>query len=324
MSGTSADRDGRALARMTRLVEGSSRFFGGPAFPAFVLTVLLLYEACLVALTVVPPADSGLGAFAADFRVWCLAADPATGRTNWGYAIGMMSPPVFVAISIAFVWWRPLTSLVARPLAAVRPMLAAFAIVASSVGLAAATVTPQPVRGELPFPAEALRTTYAAPPLRLTDQTGATVDLAELRGHVVLLTAMYTRCVHTCPLVMAQAKSVVAGLSPAERADLRVVAVTLDPENDTQPVLATLAAYQNLQAPLWHLVTGEPAIVERTLDLMNVARRRDPVTTAIDHANLFLLIDRRGRLAYRFTLGEQQARWLTTAVRMLLGENGRA
>jgi protein SCO1/2 len=322
MSGTSADEAGRSVAWMTRAVDWASRFFGGPAFPVFVLAVLLSYEAGLVLLTFLPAADSGLGAFAADFRVWCLAADPATGRTNWGYAIGMMSPPLFMAIPVAWLWWGPLRTIGSRPLAAVRPVLAALAIVGSS-GMAVAAAAPRPIRGELPFPAEALRTDHAPPPLRLVDQTGATIDIADLRGKVVLLTAMYTRCVHTCPLVMAEAKSVVAGLTAEQRADLRVVVVTLDPQNDTPPVLATQAAYHGLETPLWHLVTGEPPIVERALDLMNVARRRDPATTAIEHANLFLLIDRRGRLAYRFTLGGQQERWLTTAVRMLLGERGR-
>jgi cytochrome oxidase Cu insertion factor (SCO1/SenC/PrrC family) len=311
------------MARLTRLVDGAARFFGGPAFPTFAVALLVLYEGALVALALAPPSETGLGAFAADFRVWCLSADPATGRTNWGYAAGMMAPPLLVAVSIVALWWRPLTALGARPVAAVRPSLAAAAIVAAGAALAG-LAAPQPVRGELPFPAEALRTAYAPPPLRLTDQAGATVDLAALRGRVVLLTAIYTRCVHTCPAAMAQARSVVASLSPAERSGLSVVAVTLDPANDDQAVLATLAAVQDLQPPLWHLVTGEPAAVERTLDLMNVARTRNPATNDIDHANLFLLVDRQGRLAYRFTLGSQQARWLTTAVRLLLGERDRA
>lgn len=311
------------MARLTRILDGASRFFAGPAFPTFAIALLVLYEGCLVALAVMPPADTGLGAFAADFRVWCFAADPATGRANWGYAAGMMSPPLFIVVSVAWIWWRPLAALGARPLAAVRPSLAAAAVVVAGGTLVGFT-TPEPIRGELPFPAEALRTDLAAPPLRLTDQTGATVDLADLRGQVVLLTAMYSRCVHTCPLVMAQAKRVVSELSPAEKSGLKIVVVTLDPANDDQTVMATLAAVQDVHAPLWHLVTGQPAAVERTLDLMNVSRKRDPETTAIDHANLFLLVDRHGRLAYRFTLGDQQERWLTTALRLLLGETGRA
>ncbi len=40
----------------------------------------------------------------------------------------------------------------------------------------------------------------------------------------------------------------------------------------------------------------------------------------IDHANLFLLVDRAGRIAYRLTLGERQQRWLTSALEFLLRE----
>ena len=44
----------------------------------------------------------------------------------------------------------------------------------------------------------------------------------------------------------------------------------------------------------------------RSLDRMQMARDRDPETGVINHANLFLLIDRDGRLAYRLGLGERQ------------------
>ena len=56
------------------------------------------------------------------------------------------------------------------------------------------------------------------------------------------------------------------------------------------------------------------------LDRMQIARERDPDSGVISHANLFLLIDRDGRLAYRLGLGERQQRWLVSALRVLLGE----
>ena len=43
-------------------------------------------------------------------------------------------------------------------------------------------------------------------------------------------------------------------------------------------------------------------------------------TRMIDHANLFLLLDREGRIAYRLSLGDQQERWLVTALQVLLRE----
>jgi cytochrome oxidase Cu insertion factor (SCO1/SenC/PrrC family) len=75
-----------------------------------------------------------------------------------------------------------------------------------------------------------------------------------------------------------------------------------------------------MQSTLYHLVTGDPADVERLLDRMQIARQRDPETGVINHANLFLLVDRDGRIAYRFGLGERQQRWLTSALEILLRE----
>jgi len=40
----------------------------------------------------------------------------------------------------------------------------------------------------------------------------------------------------------------------------------------------------------------------------------------IDHANLFLLLDRNGKVAYRLGLGDRQERWLASALRILLQE----
>jgi len=307
------------MNRMTRGIEVLERFFAGAAFPTFAIAVMVLYEAALVALAVLPSGESGLGAFAADFRAWCLGVDQATGRTNWAYALGMISPPALVAGVIAWLWRGPLTGLRVRPRAALGPLFAAVAIVACG-GAVFAFAAPRTVQGPPAFPAEALRTGFGPPALRLTDQNGATVDLEDLRGKVVLLTGVYASCVRTCPMIMTEAKQIVAGLSDAQRADFRVVAVTLDPGHDTPEVLADLARLQGLGAPVWHLVTGDSLEVERTLDRMEVARTRDPETGVIDHANLFLLVDRGGRLAYRFALGRRQQEWLAAAVRLLLSE----
>ena len=164
-----------------------------------------------------------------------------------------------------------------------------------------------------------LRTTNEAPPLRLIDQTGSPVDLGALRGQVVLLTAVYASCPHECPLILSTAKRVVEELG-ARGADLRVVAVTIDPAHDTPEVLARLGELHGMQPPRWRFVTGDTATVARTLDRMNIARHRDPKTGIIDHADLFLLIDRQGKLAFQFTSSPKQERQLVEALRILLRE----
>jgi protein SCO1/2 len=196
---------------------------------------------------------------------------------------------------------------------------AALLLAGSAAGLTLSTS--QPASGELPFPAEELRTSHEAPPLALTNQLGDPVALSALKGKVVMLTAVYASCPHTCPVILSQAKGAIAELSLEAQQDLRVVAVTMDPEHDSTGVLAELAKNHGLQAPLYNLVTGEAAEVEGILDRMEIARQRDSETGVISHANLFLLIDREGRLAYRLGLGERQQRWLATALKLLLRES---
>ena len=306
-----------------RLAERLEVFVSGGRFPAFAICLLALYELLLVALLLAPGGPTGLGAFADEFRVWCFGYDPATGRLDPGYVIGMLAPPLLVGALFALFWQEPLRGLLRRPAALAAPVLSAALLVAGAaagftlLGSGAAS-------GELLFPAEALRTAHRAPQLRLVNQAEEPVDLEKLRGKVVMLTAVYASCPHSCPAILTQARETLAGLTDAERADVRVVAVTLDPENDSPQKLAELAKMHSLELPVYNLVTGDPPEVERVLDEMSVARVRDPETGVIEHPNLFLLLDRDGRLAYRLGLGERQQRWLSAALRILLGEAPRA
>lgn len=298
---------------------GAERFFDGGIFPAFVLWVLVQWEAVLVALLLGPGGDSGMGAFADEFRIWCFGYDPATGRLNPALVMSMMGPPLVIGPFIALFWWEPLRALAARRRAWIAPAAAA----ALAVGVAALAFTAlgrEPEGDALPFPAESLRTALHSPQLVLVDQKRQTVDLAALRGKVVLITAIYSSCPLSCPLIFDQAKRAIAAVPEALRQDLRVIAVSMDPARDTPEALAELARRHGVDAPLYALVTGEPERVERVLDDLGVARTRNPETGVIDHANLFLLVDRDGRIAYRLTLGERQRRWLSAALEVLLRE----
>jgi len=291
----------------------------GAAFPAFALSLLACWEVFLIAMLLAPSSASGLGAFAEDFRIWCFGYDPATGRTEVAYVMSMIVPQFMIAGFIAYFWWEPLRELSKQPRRIARYLGAAALLVAGAAAGFALSADPTP-KGELPFPAEELRTAYAAPQFALINQLRETIGPAQFEGNVVILTAVYASCPHTCPLILSQAKAAIAELSAEEREDLRVIAVTMDPESDSPEVLHKLAENHGMQSPLYHLVTGDPEDVEPLLDRMEIARQRDPETGIINHANLFLLIDREGRVAYRLGLGERQQRWLSSALRVLLRE----
>ncbi len=307
------------MANSSKRLDALRRFVIGAAFPAFALSLLFCWLVFLIAMLLAPASASGFGAFAEDFRIWCFGYDPATGRSETAYVLAMIAPQFMIGAAVAYFWWEPLREVWRKPWVIARYLgVAAVLVAGASAGFALSA--DRAPGGEFPFPAEELRTAYAPPQFALTNQRGETVRLADLEGQVVVLTAVYASCPHTCPVILSQTKAAIAQLSPEERAGLRVVAVTMDPERDTPDVLGELANNHGLEPSVYHLVTGDPAEVEPLLDRMQIARQRDPETGVISHANLFLLIDRQGRIAYRLGLGERQQRWMVSALRVLLRE----
>ncbi len=312
---------GRAESGWPAKIAAVERFFAGHAFPALTIATLLSFAALLGGLLALPPSPDALGGFAEQFRVWCFGYDPATKSVRWGLVAATFSE-LFLFTAIVFALWRkPLAEQARRRVSAFAPvLLAALLLVAAlATGFAALSDGRVPVDPTV-FPAKALRTALTAPRFTLTDQDGASISLDALRGRVVLVTAVYASCGLACPRILGQAKGAVATLTDEERANLTVLGLTLDPERDDQQKLSRMAKAQKVEAPLYHLLTGAPAEVEKALDRFDITRRRDPQTGVIDHANVFIVIDRGGRVAYHFTLDPLQERWLGQALKALLAE----
>ncbi|MBW2712221.1 MAG: SCO family protein [Deltaproteobacteria bacterium] len=283
---------------------------------------MAFYQIFLLLVFLAPAAPTGLGAFAEDFRVWCYGYDPATGHYQIAYILSMFTPPWMLAGFIFLFWWAPLKEIGKQP-AKLASYVATSGVMVSIVGggMLYLGLDSELSTNEMPFPAEVLRTAHTAPTFNLTNQDGQAVDLESLRGNVVILTSVYASCPHTCPAVLAQAKAAIAELPEELRSDLHVVAISMDPANDTPEVLSELADMHDMQSPLYQFATGDPVVVNKLLNRMEIARTRDEETGIINHANLFMLIDRTGQVAYRLTLGPRQQRWLVSALTLLLKEH---
>ncbi|AYR26260.1 SCO family protein [Herbaspirillum rubrisubalbicans] len=71
----------------------------------------------------------------------------------------------------------------------------------------------------------------------LTDHNGQPRTLADFKGKVVVMFFGYTQCPDVCPTTMVEMSNVMKELGPdADR--VQVLFVTVDPERDTQQVLA--------------------------------------------------------------------------------------
>lgn len=71
----------------------------------------------------------------------------------------------------------------------------------------------------------------------LTDHNGRSRRLEDFKGKAVILFFGYTQCPDVCPTTMAEMESVMQALGPLSD-QVQVLFVTVDPERDTQALLA--------------------------------------------------------------------------------------
>jgi protein SCO1 len=91
-----------------------------------------------------------------------------------------------------------------------------------------------------------------APALDLPDQNGSMTSVAALRGHVVLLTFLDSRCTNLCPIEGAQIAQVQRSLPAAKRPVLVVVSVN---PADTRASVARFVREAGWTAP-WRWLLG--------------------------------------------------------------------
>ena len=140
----------------------------------------------------------------------------------------------------------------------------------------------------------------AVPDFALRDQNGRTMRLAAQRGKLVLLTFLYTHCPDVCPLTAQNLSTAVKSLG-RDRADVRVLAVSVDPAGDTPKSVARFVRDHRLSKQ-FHYLTGTPAQLAPIWNAYNVASIRH-ASADVDHTLYVLLVDRsgKGRVIYDST-----------------------
>jgi protein SCO1/2 len=149
----------------------------------------------------------------------------------------------------------------------------------------------------LPDPSALPHLDRPAPALDLVDQHGARITLDALRGRPALVTFAFAHCEAVCPALVSQARSVQREARARGEAVPRLAIVTLDPWRDTPARLPALAASWRLGADA-HVLSGEPDLVNTTLDAWNVPREREASTGQLAHPALVYVLDARGRIAF--------------------------
>lgn len=141
----------------------------------------------------------------------------------------------------------------------------------------------------------------------LTDHRGAPFRLQDQRGKIVLLFFGYTSCPDACPTTLIRLKQAFELLG-AERGDLLVAFVTVDPVRDTPKALGDYLA--NFSLPAIGL-SGSEEEIHKVATRYGASYKRGADTAEggylMDHTDRIFLIDQQGALRYLFSRDDTPA-----------------
>ena len=167
-------------------------------------------------------------------------------------------------------------------------------VVAAIVGMITVTLI-RPCTRHIPDPPPVLG---QLPAYSLTDQNGAAFGSEELDGHVYVVTFFFTSCVTICPKVLNAAKALQDRYKRSEL-DIRLVSITVDPENDTPERLKKFAEGVGADFATWTFLTGARAELEALIVggfKTYMGEREEDADGMMDigHGSRFVLVDQSG------------------------------
>jgi protein SCO1/2 len=144
--------------------------------------------------------------------------------------------------------------------------------------------------------AEPLPTLGRVGEFSLMDQQARPVTADTLRGKVWVAAFFFTRCPTICPRITRRLRALQMATSGSQSA-LSLVSFSVDPENDTPPVLLEYARRYGADLQTWSFLTGDLSVVKRTVvDGFKLALDGKPDPNAenggIIHGSHLVLVDR--------------------------------
>jgi protein SCO1/2 len=202
----------------------------------------------------------------------------------------------------------------------IRSVLLACAIVISVSVLAFVALKGRRARAALPHRG-------AIPAFVATNQQGRTVDAQALHGQVLVVDFFFTACPVACPRLAQRMQEVQRALAdrPATRRPIRLVSMSVDPDNDTPERLAHYADRYQADPARWWFLTGRTQDLERVVvDGFAVQYAPAQPSVGIDqimHGNWFVLVDAGGDIrGYYLTDDAQRTAALIEDARRLADE----
>ena len=130
-----------------------------------------------------------------------------------------------------------------------------------------------------------------APAFTLLDQTGATVSLAALHGHPLVLTFVDATCTEQCPIMIQYLNWTTQFMTSQQVAAVQWVAISVNPNNTPAQAQAFLA--KNKAVMPIHFLLGSQAQLSPLWKAYYIAVQ--PGQTDVVHTSGLYVIDQQGR-----------------------------
>lgn len=151
----------------------------------------------------------------------------------------------------------------------------------------------------------------------LTERSGKTVSSRELRGQPYVASFFFARCASVCKLQNEKLEELQKELRGEP---IRLVAITVDPENDTPEVLTEYAQRYNADPEQWLFFTGDLIYIRR----VGAEMYGLPVDKQL-HTESLILVGADGKVRAIYKWSDQgQLRQLRKDIRELLEESEQA
>lgn len=141
----------------------------------------------------------------------------------------------------------------------------------------------------------------------LTDHNGKPRTLADFKGKVVLMFFGYTQCPDVCPTTMAEMSAAMKELGP-QADQVQVLFVTVDPERDTQQLLAEyVPAFDKRFLGLYGTAEQTAAVGKEFKVYYAKVPGKTPGSYSMDHTAASYVFDKQGKIRLLVRAGQGPA-----------------
>jgi protein SCO1/2 len=140
------------------------------------------------------------------------------------------------------------------------------------------------------------------PQFELVAQDGQPFHSQVLAGKIWVADFIYTTCPGPCPRMTSQMREVQDAVSKIP--DVRLVSFTVDPTQDTPPVLSAYAKMHGASSSIWYFLTGRVPTLQM---LDRDAFKLGNIDATMQHSTRFVLVDRQRRIRGYYDTSESSA-----------------